>query len=420
MIYMPSWPIIFGRGPIEPGTERITEILRRLGNPHHHLPPVIHVAGTNGKGSTIAYLRAMLTAASHKAHVYTSPHLLAFNERIVLAGEQVHDSVLLPALEECRAVCADMQPTFFEGTTAAAFLLFSRYPADILLMETGMGGRLDPTNVIPHPIATVITPISMDHKDYLGPDIKTIAGEKAGIFRAGTPFIMAPQPQDVTEVLSVLAHKQGAPLFRYGYEWYIEEGFRLVSERGNYTFPAPNLPGLHQITNAATAVATLASIEGFSVNESAIAHGLTHALWPARLQPIAGLDTPADWEIWLDGAHNQGGAEILRHWVDDQQDSKPLYVIVGTTKGKDLQGLLAPLADKARAICGVKVHSEPRSYNGQDVADMAESLGMDACAVDNIAEALTLLAYNDTQPARVLIYGSLFLAGDIERMRCDT
>lgn len=412
---MPHWPVILGRGKLEPGTGRVLALLERLANPHHRLPPVIHVAGTNGKGSTLAFMRAVLEAAGYRVHRYTSPHLKRFNERILLAGEEVSDGMLFAALEECRHAASDVPLTFFEGTTVAALLLFSRVPADIVLIETGMGGRLDATNIIEQPAVTVITPISLDHQEYLGPDIGVIAGEKAGIARQNVPFVVAPQWQGAMEVLSVMAYKQGAPLFRYGYEWNVaaeEEGFRFVSEPREIAFPLPNLAGNHQVTNAATAIAALSQLQGFSLPDSAFRKGITHAIWPARLQRLDINGLPEGWEVWLDGAHNAGGAAVLRQWVDDTA-SKPLYLIFGTTKGKDAVGFFRAFAGRVEKVYGVQVQSEPGSYSASSIVSMAAKAGLRAVAAGNLHTALEDIAQTERQPGLVLICGSLFLAGDV-------
>lgn len=420
MISMPHWPVLLGREPLEPGTERVKELLQRLGHPEKCLPPVIHVAGTNGKGSTIAFMRAVLTAAGYRVHVYTSPHLFRFNERIVLAGDEVEDTALYAALETCRIAADGMPVTFFEGTTAAAFQLFAENPADVLLMETGMGGRLDATNVIEKPAVTVITSISLDHREYLGPDLGTIAAEKAGIAREGVPFVVAPQPREAMEVLSVLAYKTGAPLFRYGYEWHIAENgntFCFVCGNIEIPFPAPNLPGGHQVANAGTAIAALTQLQQTTISENAVNEGVQQAKWPARLQRIhTGLATllPEAWELWLDGAHNEGGAAALSLWAQAQNDTKPLIVVFGTTRGKEVVPFLKQLDGVATRIYAVPVMSEPKSYQPQEIVQLSSQADIKVYPVDTLAEAI-LHSLKSTSPARIAVCGSLFLAGDVAR-----
>ena len=421
MVYMPHWPQLLGQPPLVSGTARIKELLARLGNPHHRLPPVIHVAGTNGKGSVIAFLQAILLAGGYRVHSYTSPHLLQLNERIRLNDEDVSDSKLNAALETCRIAADGMPLTFFEGTTAAAFSLFAEHPADVLLIETGMGGRLDPTNIIESPLATVITPVSLDHQEYLGSDIGSIAAEKAGIAKEGAPCIIAPQGQQAMEVLSVMAHKQGATLFRYGYEWNVAfqedkaQGLKLVTDDEEIAFPYPNLVGMHQITNAATAIATLSQLKGFSVSEKALGKGVTETTWPARLQHIrTGLATllPKEWQLWLDGGHNEAAAEILNEWLLQYQN-RPIYLVFGTTRGKKMESFLSKFKENIEQIIAIQVKSEPDSYPVEDIVSVAESLDMNISAAESIEAALRGIMRNADTPGIILICGSLFLARDI-------
>src|SRR5947208_5846265 len=288
---------------------RIERLLAALGNPQEHLPPAIHVAGTNGKGSTVATMRACLEAAGYRVHVYTSPHLVRFNERIRLAGELIEDEALIALLEECEQVNAGQPITFFEVATCAAFLAFSRIPADIALLETGLGGRLDTTNVVRRPAATAITPISLDHQAFLGDTIAAIAGEKAGILKPGAPAIIGPQPDAAQAVIEARAAALDAPLFRWHREWHCEPlsslsriagegaraqsaragegvGMRYEGPRWQLDLPLPSLPGAHQIVNAGTAIACLEQLPQFSLPPAAIADGLRHIDWPARMQRL--------------------------------------------------------------------------------------------------------------------------------------
>jgi dihydrofolate synthase/folylpolyglutamate synthase len=266
----------------------------------------------------------------------------------------------------------------------------------------------------------VITPISLDHQEYLGPDIRIIAGEKSGIARKDVPFVVAPQVQEAMEVLSVMGYQQGAPLFRYGYEWGVtleEESFRFASEQREIDFPLPNLVGAHQITNAATAIAALTQLKGYTLSDDAIWHGLTHAYWPARLQRIeTGLSRllPQGWELWLDGAHNAGGAAVISQWADAEED-KPLYMIFGTTRGKDAEAFFREFKGKATEVYGVQVKSEPRSYNAEDVVSIAHKTGLKAKPAEDIKDAIENILASSDEPGRVLVCGSLFLAADLSK-----
>ncbi len=327
---------------------RIERLLAALGNPQDALPPVVHVAGTNGKGSTVATLRACLEAAGYRVHAYTSPHLVRFHERIRLAGRLIDEDALLALLEECERVNGGTPITYFEITTAAALLAFARNPADIVLLETGLGGRLDATNVIQRPAATAITPISLDHQAFLGDTIAAIAGEKAGILKPGAPAVVAPQPPEAEAVIEARAAGLDAPLLRWRREWRCEaagDGMRYAGPRWRLDLPLPSLAGAHQIVNAGTAIACLEALAEFSLPPEAIAAGLRHIEWPARLQrlgrgPLVAM-LPAGWELWLDGGHNPGAGAVLAAAVALWRD-RPLHLIVGMLNTKDAAGFLAP------------------------------------------------------------------------------
>src|SRR5947208_3003629 len=291
---------------------RIERLLAALGNPQDRLPPVIHIAGTNGKGSTVATLRACLEAAVYRVHVYTSPHLVRFHERIRLAGQLIKEDSLLALLEECERANAGAPITFFEITTAAAFLAFARVPADIVLLETGLGGRLDTTNVVRRPAVTAITPVSLDHQAFLGDTVAAIAAEKAGILKPGVPSVIGPQPDDAASVIAARAAAIGAPLYRWRQEWRCDAdspaGMRYEGGRWRLDLPPPALAGPHQIANAGTAIACLEQLSDFSLPAAAPADGVRHIDWPARLQqlqrgPLFEMLRPG-WELWLDGGHN--------------------------------------------------------------------------------------------------------------------
>ena len=400
---------------------RIERLLARLGDPQELLPPVVHVAGTNGKGSTVAFLRAALEAAGYKVHVYTSPHLVRFNERIRVAGRLIGDAALNAILEECEAANGDAPITFFEITTAAAFLAFARTPADVALLEVGLGGRLDATNVVARPAVTAITPVSMDHMHYLGDTLAAIAGEKAGILKPGVPAVIAPQAPEAEAVIEARAEAAGAPLRRAGREWRFaprEDGFRFEGTRWRLDLPGPALPGAHQIGNAATALACLEELHGLILPEAALRRGVQDAEWPARLQRLrsgrlAAL-LPPDWELWLDGGHNPAAGEVLARFADAWRD-RPLHLVVGMLDSKDNAGFLRPLAPHVAAARTVAIPETPASLGAADLAAAARSVGIAAAPSAGIAAALADLAARTQGPARVLICGSLYLAGAVLR-----
>jgi dihydrofolate synthase/folylpolyglutamate synthase len=395
---------------------RVERLLAALGNPHEKLPPVIHVAGTNGKGSTVATMRACLEAAGYRVHVYTSPHLVRFHERIRLAGELIDEDALLAVLDECERANRGEPITFFEITTAAAFLAFARIPADIVLLETGLGGRLDATNVIRHPAATAITPISLDHQAFLGDTIAAIAGEKAGILKPGAPAIIGPQPGEAEAVIETRAIAIGAPLYRWSREWHCEaagQGMRYAGEKWRLDLPLPSLPGAHQIGNSGIALSCLERLDGFSLPREALAAGLRDIDWPARMQrltsgPLVAM-LPPGWELWLDGGHNPGAGKVLAEAVAAWRD-RPLYLVVGMLNTKDASGFLAPLAACAKRLHAVTIPGEENALPAARIAETARALGIASEETASVGAALRAIASRDG-PARVLICGSLHLAG---------
>ncbi len=418
MVFMPHWPKPLGSKPIEFGLERIEGLLDKLGNPHKKLPPVVHFAGTNGKGSTSAFLRAFLEAAGYKVHVYSSPHLLNFNERIVLAGRDISEDMLTELAEECRLVAGDMRITFFEGTTAMAYLAFARVKADIVLLETGMGGRLDATNVIDKPACTVITPVSIDHTEFLGPTVRIIAGEKAGIIKQGVPCVSSQQFEDAQGVIEQKCEELGAPLFAFGYDWVAEKtdtGMIFKSQWGDIELPTPSLLGDHQIINAGAAIAAAKCLNDFNIPDSAIAYGIQNTKWLARMQKLdsgALIDRlPKNWEIWLDGAHNNAGAHIVSCVIEDWND-KPTYIICGLTRGRSAPQFLGHFKNKARFVCGITVETELSAQTAQTIADGAKEIGIDSKAFDCIEDAIAFLPTLSNEPARIIFCGSLYLASD--------
>lgn len=398
---------------------RIERLLAGLGDPHRHLPPVIHVAGTNGKGSTVAFLRAMLEAAGKTVHTYTSPHLVRFNERISVAGRDVDDEALSALLLECEEANRGEPITFFEITTAAALLAFARTPADVALLEVGLGGRLDATNVVERPAVCAITPIGLDHQQYLGDTLTLIGGEKAGILKAGVPAVIAPQPPEAARAIDARADAIGAPLHRAGREWRVApagDGFEYAGSRWRLQLPLPALPGRHQIDNAGTAIACLERFEPGIVSPEAIREGLGTVRWPARLQrlgsgPLQALLSSGS-ELWLDGGHNAAAGAVLaamaRGWSD-----LPLHLVVGMLDTKDAAGFLAPLAPHARSLRAVPIPGAEAGLSAEALARAARSVGLDASEAPTVADAIAAIVAEAGKPVRILICGSLYLAGAV-------
>jgi dihydrofolate synthase/folylpolyglutamate synthase len=408
---------------------RTKRLLAALDHPERKLPPVIHVAGTNGKGSTIAFLRAIVEAAGERVHTYTSPHLVRFNERFRLAepgeGKLVSDAELIAALEECERANAGQAITVFEITTAAALLLFARHPADVLLLEVGLGGRLDATNVIERPLATVITPISIDHIDFLGGSLGQIAAEKAGILKHGVPAIVAAQPREALAAIERQAAKVGAPLKIAGEDWTAtEERGRLVyqDEVGLLDLPAPRLYGRHQFENAGLAIATLRMIPRFKIAPVAYEGGMVKADWPARLHRLGQgpltEQAPVDSEVWLDGGHNPDGGRAVAAALADLEErvSRPLVLIVGMLASKDCAGFLSNFTGLARRLIAVPVVASENGMPAEAVAEAARAIGLPAMSRDNLGEAFEAARKLDLEPPpRILITGSLYLAGEVLR-----
>jgi dihydrofolate synthase/folylpolyglutamate synthase len=408
---------------------RIQARLDALGNPERRLPPVFHVAGTNGKGSTVAFLRAFLEAAGYRCHAYTSPHLVSFNERIRLAGRLIDDDTLLSLIGEVETagmVDGVEQPiTNFEITTAIAFLAFSRVPADACLIEVGLGGRFDATNLFPRPHATAVTRISRDHRQFFGDVLTDIAGEKAGIFKRDVPAIAADQPDaDVRDRLIREAEAVGARLFLHGRDWRVAataSGFHYRDAGRSLDLPAPALAGRHQFMNAGTALAMLGASGGFAIDDAAVRRGLASVEWPGRLQrltkgPLPAL-LPAGWELWLDGAHNDSGGEVLGAQAADWRaaaGSLPLDLVFGVRAEKtpaDVLGPLAPFADRLRAVA---IPGDPASLSADDAAQAARDAGIpDVAPALTPVDAVRALTAGGGGARRILICGSLYLAGAI-------
>jgi dihydrofolate synthase/folylpolyglutamate synthase len=398
---------------IDLSMDRLLVLLDRLGDPQHRLPPVIHVAGTNGKGSTCAFVRAIAEAAGLSVHVYTSPHLVRFNERIRLAGKLVDDAALEAALEHVIARNDGAPITVFEVITAVAFHLFANTQADLCVLEVGLGGRGDATNVIARPAASAITSISMDHREMLGDTLAAIAGEKAGIIKPGVPVAIGAQQDEAASVLLETALRIGAPVQLRGHDWEVEpthRGFRYADGWGAMTLPLPGLPGPFQLDNAGIAIAALrAALPGLP--DDAFVDGMRRVEWPARLQRLHGHYAgmlPADWELWLDGGHNPGAgaalAEHFRNWTD-----RPLHLIVGMKQAKDSAEFLRPMLPYATTVWAV---AEPEQHLALPVEAIVAASGGIARPGPRIADALRKLP-RDPTPARVVICGSLYLAGEV-------
>ncbi len=412
---------------IDLGLDRMHRLLEQLDHPERKLPPVIHVAGTNGKGSTVAYLRAMLEAAGLRVHAYTSPYLVRINECFRLGraggGVLVSDDELLAALEHCERTNAGAPLTFFEAKTAAAFCLFAQHPADVLLLEVGLGGRLDSTNVIEAPLASVVASISMDHTEFLGDSLTAIAGEKAAIIKRNVPVISAEQPREVMAVIEQQAKRLRAPLFAAGEGWHVNvECGRLVyqDERGLIDLAAPKLFGRHQFDNAGLAIATLRAIESPKIPSAAFETGIVSAEWPARMQRVSSGRLiewgPPGSEIWLDGGHNAEGGRVVAAALGDLEErvSRPLVVVAGMMANKDASGFLANFAGLTRHIMAVPIPDQPNVMPPERFADAARSLGMRveiSASVEAALRTLAGLAYEI--PPRILITGSLYLAGHV-------
>ncbi|MBI2586889.1 MAG: bifunctional folylpolyglutamate synthase/dihydrofolate synthase [Rhodospirillales bacterium] len=399
--------------------DRVWKLLGELGAPHLKMPPVVHVAGTNGKGSVIAMMRAALEAAGYKVHVYTSPHLVRFNERIRLAGRLIEDDELTEVLEICERTNNNRPITFFEITTAAAFLAFSRRPADVTLLETGLGGRLDATNAIRNAVLTAITPVSMDHQQHLGDTLSMIAGEKAGILKKGVPCVTALQPRDAENAITEKAAAVSAPLVIEGLDWTVRHGPEgIVINAGGHIreFPLPSLEGPHQAQNAGLAVALLDRLPGFTLADGQIAAGLKNTEWPARLQrlrrgPIRGALGP-EFALWLDGGHNPGAADALAAWLA-QREPLPLHLVFGMLNTKDPEGFLRPLVPYVHSVYSVPIKGQENCCSSAELARVATGLGLTATACDDVRGALRAIRANEIGPARVLIAGSLYLAGTV-------
>ena len=399
---------------------RVHRLLDRLGHPERRLPPVIHVAGTNGKGSTVATLRAILEAAGLRVHVYTSPHLVRFAERVRIAGRLLDDADLIALLEEAEIANGDEAITFFEITTAAALLAFAREPADVCILETGLGGRLDATNVVDTPVVTILTPIGLDHQQFLGETLTAIATEKAGIIKAGVPCVVAAQDREAMRVIADRATALAAPLIVEGRDFHVERGeddqLVFMGASAAWTLPPPCLPGDFQRHNAGFALAALERAFPH-LPLQALATGLENVQWPARLQrlkrgPLVDL-LPPGWELWLDGSHNPHGAQAVSRFLDTWGD-RPTLGVMGMLSTKDVDGVLAHLAPRFKALRGVDIEGEHNALSGTDIAARAAAHGLPhTVAVGTVEAAIKEYVAGGFPPSRILICGSLYLAGTV-------
>jgi len=396
--------------------DRVHRLLAALDHPERHLPPVIHIAGTNGKGSTQAMIRAGLEAGGDRVHAYTSPHLARFHERIRLAGALISEPALTALLDECVTANGPDEITFFEITTCAAFLAFARTKADWTLLEVGLGGRLDATNVVDKPRLSIITPVSLDHESFLGDTVAKIAGEKAGIIKRGVPVIVGPQSPEGLEVIEAQAARLGAPVLAYGQHWNVwEERGRLIyqDENGLLDLPLPNLPGPHQIQNAGAAITALRAL---GRDAAACEAAVTRAEWPARMQRLRHgplVDLAPQVELWLDGGHNPAGGAAVAATLA-RMPTRETHLICGMLNTKDVAGYMQPLAGQVTRLHAVSIPGEKNTLPAETTRDAALSVGIPAEAAASVASALAGIAAQ-TPGARVLICGSLYLAGAILR-----
>jgi dihydrofolate synthase / folylpolyglutamate synthase len=400
------------------GLERITRLLDRVGNPHLRLPPVLHVAGTNGKGSTCAFLRAAIEAAGLTTHVYSSPHLVRFNERIRLAGTLIDDAALAPLLGEVLDSGGDIGASFFEVTTAAAFLAFARTPADACIVEVGLGGRLDATNVIPEPAVTAIAQLGIDHQSFLGDTLAQIAAEKAGIAKPGVPLVTMAYAPDITEIVDRFAGTVAAPVFAEGAAWWFEvreDALRYCDAAGEVVTPLPALAGPHQPANLALAIAALRHQRALAIPDDALAAAACEARWPARMQRLSGGPLtallPPDAELWLDGGHNANAAEAVSAAAARVAGGRPIHLVLGMLENKDAEAIIARFAPIVTTLTAVPVPGHPH-HAPHALVTLARSAGLAAAGeAPDIPTALAGIHAEAGMPPVVLILGSLYLAG---------
>lgn len=423
-MFMPPWPKNINLNAQADKFDKMGQLLNKLGNPHLKLPPIVHVAGSNGKGSTIAFLQAILNSAGYKVHRFISPHLLEVNERIVVGNHKISDELLLKYLERVRLGCEEVnyQPGFFEAMLATAFLAFSENEADITLIEVGIGGKNDITNIIENPVLSIITSISNDHKEMLGPTIEDITKEKAGIIKAGVPCISALQNKNIIDILAKRCHDLNSPSYFFGCDFTIEvlqNGFEFISKAQNFLLTNPALKGEHQYINAATAIAACQWLKDFKINESHIVSGIGCAHWPGRLQKLRSktlekIVSPRA-EMWIDGAHNIAGCYALKSWLE-RNNTKEKFLIIGMTKGRNIMEIIEPIINHFTAIICVRVESEPSSYSAEVLKENIQAYHKNVQIADSIEEAIKIISYSATTINYLgLITGSLYLASDVTK-----
>jgi dihydrofolate synthase/folylpolyglutamate synthase len=429
----PFWPNPLGYRDIDLGLHRVFALLARLGNPHLKLPPAIHLAGTNGKGSTLSFLRTIFGESGLKIHTYTSPHLVNFNERIVLNGAEISDDFLNEILRECKRtaeISPEIKVTFFEGITVAAFLAFSQIKSDLLLLETGMGGRLDATNVLPEVLCSIITPIAFDHQEFLGNTLAKIAFEKAGIIKKNCPVIIAKQKKSALQTSENQASKMNSEANIFSKDFKIKKtknGFLFSGFNRKISLPIPSLQGDHQIENAASAIAAALTQKKFPISDEQIKSALQKTIWPARLQKIISgkffENLPKNCELYLDGSHNLQGAETVRKFLKKNKNKK-IHVIFAMLKDKDAEGFLKKIAEEIDELITLEIPDEPKSRKALELKEIAEKIGINTSTAENFHDAIkhctsTAIPHSYStnrkhvkKESLILICGSLYLAGN--------
>ncbi|MBI76359.1 MAG: bifunctional folylpolyglutamate synthase/dihydrofolate synthase [Rhodospirillaceae bacterium] len=405
---------------IDLSLDRIKTLLKKLNHPENKLQKVIHVAGTNGKGSTIAFINEICERAGLTVNRYTSPHLVNFSERIYVCGQNINELSLTKILSECEEVNAGDPITLFEITTAAAFLAFSRTPADVTLIETGLGGRFDATNVIQKPTLTIITPISKDHVNWLGHTLDKIAFEKAGILKPNVPALIGPQPTDAGLVIEKHAKKLGVKTITYSQDWELSSSpsnIYLRFKKLHSVLPIPSLQGEHQLTNAATAAIATKLLKKPEINDNVIGAGIRSTFWAGRLQKLTTASTksfPKGWSLWIDGGHNPGAAEALATTVSQWQQ-KPLHIVFGYINSRDPKEFLRPLANYIKTLNAITIPGEASSMSAKECKLAAQQLGITASVSSDFMEAMDKIIKVSSKPGRILICGSLYLVGAVLR-----
>jgi dihydrofolate synthase/folylpolyglutamate synthase len=398
------------------------DLLAKLGNPQDRLPPIIHVAGTNGKGSTCAFLRAILEAAGYRVHVYTSPHLTSFHERIRLAGQLISEAELSTILHECERLAEPGAVSYFEAATAAAFTAFARHPADFIILEVGLGGRLDATNVIKTSAVTAITRLSYDHRDYLGDTLTQIAHEKAGIMRPGVPCFSYPQPApEAIAALELAAQQRGTALRLGGRDWSItpqpDGGFSFASPERSLQLPPLALPGSHQYWNAGLAIVASLALP-LSIPDHAYQAAMHSVEWPARLQRLTSGQLPdllqPGWQLWLDGGHNDSAGEALAQYLAGRSDPQPVHIVTAMLSSKHPQEFLGPLLPLAASVTTVSIAGEPLALSAAALAEqIATFSNHPPLPAASVPDAISSIQQRRAQPGLILICGSLYLAGQV-------